>query len=133
MAGTAQSSKQLDAPDHQCKNPIELVLNNLVVVAEKRLAEGQRADGPGFMIAPYQKERPSTQESGGQKKPDPAQGGKPHGMGELSDAHQDNQKAGYVMIALRIGDAFRRTFPRLWRRATVLPVIRSVRRIDSKR
>ena len=131
MAGTAQSSKQLDAPDHQCKNPIELVLNNLVVVAKKRLTECQRADGPGFMIAPYQKERPSTQEGGWQQKPDPAQGGESHGMGELGDAHQDHQEAGYVMIALRIGNAFRRTFPSLGRRTTVLPMMPSMRQIDS--
>jgi hypothetical protein len=52
------------------------------------------------MIAPYQKEHPSAQEGGGQQKPDPAQGGEPHDMAELSDAHQDNQKTGYVMIAL---------------------------------
>jgi hypothetical protein len=100
MAGTAQSSKQLHAPDCKRQNPIDLVLNNLVGVAKERLAEGQRADGPRFMIAPYQKERSSTQEGGGQQKPDPAQGGEPHRMGEFSDAHQDNQKTGYVMIAL---------------------------------
>ena len=47
-----QSTEQFNASHPQRENPLDLMLQNLVVASRKGLRESERPDGPGFMIAP---------------------------------------------------------------------------------
>ena len=67
--------ENFDGRSHDGQHTIELVLKNFMIAAIERLGKGERAYGPGFVVAPEEKEQAHQSQRTGQEETRP-QGGR---------------------------------------------------------
>ncbi len=94
------------------QDPIGLVLNDLRIIAEERLREGQRPDRPGIVITPNKKKDPSHRKGARKQESGPHKRGPSQRLADFTQSDQKNENAGKMMIEFRIGDASGPTLPR---------------------
>jgi hypothetical protein len=81
------------------------MLKDFRVTCEKRLHETERADRPSIMIAPDEKKEAGCEQGSGQKKPCPRPKRHIQCLTQFTEADDEYQHAGKVMIELGVGDA----------------------------
>ena len=76
------------------------MLKDFRIIAEERLHQTERADGPSFMVTPNEEKGACCQQSSRQKKPRPSPEGCRQGLVQLAETDDEDQQTDEMVVKL---------------------------------
>lgn len=94
MGEPAEPPQEFYRADRKRKNAIGLVMKDFLIIAEERLREGKRPDGPGVVITPNEEKNSPYRQGTGKQEPGPDKSRPSQGLTHFAQSDQEKEQAG---------------------------------------